>query len=965
MEQNEILHGFRLLCTQELPEIGARLHRMEYVKNGADLVWLERPDDNKTFSITFKTIPQDDTGVFHILEHSVLCGSRKYPVKEPFVELLKSSLQTFLNAFTSPDMTMYPVCSRNDQDFLNLIDVYMDAVLHPLSVENPNAFRQEGWHYELDSPQGELRCNGVVYNEMKGAYADPDRVLVGQMERLLFPDNCYGCESGGHPEHITELGYEQYLASHARFYHPSNARIFLDGQVALDAVLAKLDSFLRDYDRLAVDTHIPMQSPVHPEIGSALYEISPEEAGENRVLLAQGWVRSRFDEPEKRLACAVLANVLCGSNEAPLKKALLEQGLAEDVELSPQDSMQQNYLLLVVRNTSQEQMQQVWQTVEDTLRSLAVQGLDHKQLHAAINHLEFVSREMDFGSFPRGLAYNMNVLESWLYGGDPAQNLCFGPVFQALRSGVEEGLFEKLLAEGLLDNPHQARLCLLPSATLGEEKQRREQARLADIRSGWSAEETQAVIDQFQALRKAQQQPDSPEALGSLPMLSLKDIPEEVGDIPQELHSLEDVTCLHQGVETDGIVYLDLYFSLADLPQDQLSTVALLARLLGQMATEHFGVMELRREIDGNLGSLVLYPTVFAPDGHPEAAKPCLVVSASALEHKKEDIKRLVHEVLGSSRFDNDQYIRLLLRQIQISMEQNVSTSGSSYAAQRAGASFSAAMAVNEAFSGLDFLRRLQELNRDFDARFPALRQELEELCRSLFSRTRLTASVTGPWDPDWLSGLIHQLPNLPMGDAQRYQPAPVRREGIAIAAEVGFAAKAANLYTLGQHYSGSGLVAAQLLGLGYLWNTIRVKGGAYGTDMGLRSDGTLCLTSYRDPNPAGSLDSFDGAGEALRSFCQNSEGLDKYIISTVAATDPLMTPRTKGLMAAVLYFTGRDHASRQRLLREILHTSRADLEAFSRVLDAVCGRAGVCVVGGRACLEACGEKLDSITSLQ
>ncbi len=965
MEQNELLHGFRLVYTQELPEIGAKLHRMEYVQNGADLVWLERPDDNKTFSITFKTVPQDDTGVFHILEHSVLNGSRKYPVKEPFVELLKSSLQTFLNAFTAPDMTMYPVCSRNDQDFLNLIDVYMDAVLHPLSVENPHAFRQEGWHYELDSPQGELRCNGVVYNEMKGAYADPDRVLIGQLERLLFPDNCYGFESGGHPEHIPELDYEQYLASHARFYHPSNARIFLDGQVDLDTVLGKLDGFLRDYDRLAVDADIPMQKPVRPELSSASYEISPEEADENRVLLAQGWVYGRFDEPEKRLACTVLADVLCGSNEAPLKKALLEQGLAEDVELSPQDSMQQNYLLLVVRNTAPDKQQQVWQTVKDTLEGLAKQGLDHRQLHAAINHLEFVSREMDYGSFPRGLAYNMNVLESWLYGGDPAQNLCFGPIFQALRSGVEEGLFEKLLAECLLDNPHQARLCLLPSATLGQEKQQREQARLAAIRSGWSEEEVQTVIEQFQALRHAQQQPDSPEALASLPMLSLKDIPEEVGDIPQNLHSLEGVTCLHHGLETDGIVYLDLYFSLADLPQNQLSTVSLLAKLLGQVATEHFGVMELRREIDGNLGSLTVSPMVLAPDGHPEAAKPCLVVSVSALEQKKDDAARLTGEVLGGSLFDDEQHIRHLLRQMQISMEQDVSMSGNRYAAVRAGAGFSAAGAMNEAISGLEYLRRLQELNRDFEARFPALGQELQELCRQLFSRNRLTAAVTGSWDPAWLSGLILQLPDLPMGSTQCYQPAPVRREGIAIAAEVGFAAKAANLYALGQKRTGSGLVAAQLLRLDYLWNTIRVKGGAYGANMGLSSEGSLSLTSYRDPDPNRSLDSFDGAGEALRRFCRDSEGLDKYIISTVAATDPLMSPRLKGLVAGVRYFTGTDHASRQRFLREILHTSREDLEAFSRILDDVCAQAGVCVIGGRACLDACGQKLDSVTSLQ
>ncbi len=955
MKQGEILHGFRLRYTQDIPEIGAKLHRMAYEKNGADLVWLERPDDNKTFSIAFKTIPEDDTGVFHILEHSVLCGSRKYPVKEPFVELLKSSLQTFLNAFTFPDKTMYPVCSRNDRDFLNLIDVYMDAVLHPLSVENPAAFRQEGWHYELDS--GELRYNGVVYNEMKGAYAAPDTVLQGRMNRLLFPDNCYGFESGGQPEHIPELDYKRYLASHARFYHPSNARIFLDGSVDLDAVLAKLDGFLREYDALEMHTEIPMQHPVRPEEDCCFYEV--DEQAENKVLLAQGWVYGTFDEPLKKLTCGILSEVLCGSNEAPLKKALLERGLAEDVEFQSQDGIQQQYAVLVVRNTSQEKRAQVWQVIDQTLKDLVRRGVDSKQLHAVINHLEFVSREMDYGNLPRGLVYAMSSLESWLYDGDPAQNLCCTRMFQTLREKASEGWFESFIQTYLLDNPHQARLCLLPSSDLGEQKLREERGRLEAARASWSKADTEAVIEQFQSLRFAQQTPDTPQALATIPVLSVADVPEEVTRIPQTIHTVDGVTCLHQPVETDGIVYLDLYFSAADVPQEQLYLLSVLAKLLGQTATEHYGVMDLRSEIDGNLGHFGAASTVFAG----QAAVPYLTVSVSALERKKDDVIRLVSEVLNGSLFEDGQYIYNLLRQLQIGLEQSVAMSGSSYAAARAQAGFSAAGAVSEALSGLEFLRRLQAVNRDF--RFPALREKLRALGKTLFSRERLTLSVTGNWDSVWISGLLHTLPSSPMGTPVCYQAAPVRREGILIPAEVGFAAKAANLHALDQSYSGAGLVAAQLLTFGYLWNTIRVKGGAYGTDLSLQSTGDISLTSYRDPSPAQSLAAFDGAGEALRAFCTGQERLDKYIISTIAATDPLLSPRMKGMYAAICYFTGRTHASRQKLRREILHTTREDLERFSRTLDALTGCAGVCVIGGKAGLEDCGSLLDSVVSLQ
>lgn len=964
MRVDDKMHGFRVVHVQELPELRATLCRMEYEKNGADLIWLDRADDNKTFAITFKTIPRDDTGVFHILEHSVLCGSRKYPVKEPFVELLKSSLQTFLNAFTFSDKTVYPVCSRNDQDFLNLIDVYMDAVLHPLSVTEPSAFRQEGWHYELDDSQGTLRCNGVVYNEMKGAFASPDTVLEAEMDRLLFPDNCYGYVSGGHPDHITELTYATYLASHARFYHPSNARIFLDGSVDLDQVLARLDSFLSAYDRLVVEADIPLQAPVCPPEHSCRYEVGPEDMGKNRVILSQGWVMGSFAQQERILACSILAQVLCGSNDAPLKKTLLERGLAEDVSFLVMDGIQQPYAQLVIRNTAEKDRERIWTVVRETLEEQVREGLDHKRLNAVLDHLEFITREKDFGSMPRGLIYAFSALGSWLYGGDPAQGLCREQVFRSLRSQMAEGWFERFIQTVLLDNPHQARMCLLPSDTLGADRQRQEQKRLQTRKDAWDKQTAETVREQFRQLQIRQNTPDTPEELSTLPVLSLSDIPETIREIPQTVSRAEDVVLLHQPLETDGIIYLDLYFSLADIPREQLSQAAFFAKLLGQVATDHWDLTRLRSEIEGNLGRFSAYVTSFAPVDHWEEAHPCLVVSVSLLESKKAEALRVMEEVLRRSRFTDGACILNLLRQARLGMEQGILQMGNVYAAQRAAAGFSANSAVIEAVQGIDQLRWLQKTERAFDQIGEDLCGQMARLSQTLFARERVTVSVTGPCDRVWINAVLAVLPSAPMGNPAVFRPAAVRREGLQIPSEVGFAAKAVNLHSVHACYSGAAALSTQVLTYGYLWNTIRVQGGAYGTGLSIRAAGDLAITSYRDPRAGQSLARFSQVGEALRTFCGSGEPLDRYIISTVGEMDPLLTPRMQGVRAAGWYFTHQTPEVRRQIRRQLLHATAEELCEFSRVLDDACAAAGVCVIGGSQLLDGCGEALDSIETL-
>ena len=809
MQKNDVIHGFKAEYVQELPEIGARLVRMTYEKNGADLVWLDRKDDNKTFAIAFKTIPSDHTGVFHILEHSVLNGSAKYPVKEPFVELIKGSMATFLNAFTFPDKTMYPVCSRNPQDFLNLIDVYMDAVLHPLSINDPHAFRQEGWHYELDSPDGELKCNGVVYNEMKGAYASYDSVLSFEMQRLLFPDNCYGFESGGHPDHIPELTYESYLANHHRFYHPSNARIILDGAMDIDAVLKKLDSFLCEYDRLDVDADIPYQKPVAPEEKTAYYEIGAEEDESKKAILAEGWVVGDYSETEKLLALSVITDVLAGSNESPLTKALLDAGLAEDVSFHTMDGIQQSAAYLVIRSVDPAKEAEIRAVAEDVLKKQA-KGMDRKLLHSALSRMEFSTREKDFGGMPRGLVYAMTTLESWLYGGDPSQNLCSDAVFASLRKKIDEGWFEKLLEDTVLKNPHRAKLCLMPSKTLGEEKRAAEAERLKEVKKNLSAGDIERIISDFALLRSRQEAADTEEQLKSLPRLSVSDIPKKCEVTPQEVLSLDGVKVLHHPLETNGIIYLNLYFSLADILAENLGKAAFLASLIGQTATENHSALELSGELQSKLGRFYASTEVFAECGQTAEASPYITVRVALLESSKADAVSLIDEVLNRSVYTDTDFIYNILRQSRIAMEQRIAMRGDSYATMRANAASSAKGVVIEATQGISLLRNLQSADNDYQNCGAKFCRELADMAKHIFTKSGLTLGYTGEYDADWLSEVISKLSDSEKGENVKYQPTKVSREGFVIPAEIGFAAKASNLGAVGAEYSGAARVAAQ-----------------------------------------------------------------------------------------------------------------------------------------------------------
>jgi len=958
MKLNDIIHGFEVVNVTELSEINAVSYRMRYLKNGADLVWFDRDDENMTFAISFKTIPEDDTGVFHIIEHSVLCGSEKYPVKEPFVDLLKSSLQTFLNAFTFGDKTMYPVCSENKKDFLNLVDVYLDAVLHPLSISDPHAFRQEGWHYEMDSVDGELRYNGVVFNEMKGAYASPDTKLVADVNRALFPDNCYGFESGGFPPAIPDLSYEQYKACHAKFYHPSNSRIFLDGKVDIEAVLAKIDSFLCEYDKLDIDSDIPMQQPVCPDEIVDYYEIGPDESSENKCILGDAWVVGSFEDRQTALAMSILSDYFCGSNEAPLTKALLDRGLCENAEFINLDSMQQSAVLLSLRNADENKRGEIRELMMSILSEAAEKGLVRKRLEALLNHYEFENREKNYGSMPRGIVYAIITAETWLYGGEPEACMFNEKLLKALREGLDNGLFEDIIRRVFLENKHCAKVCLLPSYTVSEENEKAEAERLEAVRAQWSEEEKQAVVDSFRRFREKQETPDTPEQKATIPQLELSDIKEEITHRKEEVLEHKGLTLLSQDIETNGITYLDLYFNVDDIPVEKIAAAKLMISLLGELATENYSAIDLDSELDSNLGHFETGLDIFSCKG---SARPFVKVSVAVLENCKEKAAELVLEVLRRTRFDDEQMIAKFITQARISVEQGCVISGDRIAGGRIGASFCEAGVVSEYASGIESLRWLQSTEK---SDIKALCTELTGLRDKVFGVERLTVSITGKPDTEWLDSIVSGLGSSEKGERTEYKLFPVCKEAFRIPAEIGFAAKCSDLGASGDEYEGALAVASQILSLDYLWNEVRVKGGAYGTGANFGTSGGVSFTSYRDPSAAQSLKTFDSCPEALREICAGEESLDSYIISTVGSRQSVLNPRRTGRLHALSYFSGITEEDRQRNRTQIIHTDKESLLRAADMIERAIGKAGCCVVGGKAAIDACGDIFDRIESI-
>lgn len=959
MQVGTYIHGFEIKRIRELPELEGRLWEMTHEKTGAELCWLDRSDENKAFSVAFKTLPEDSTGVFHILEHSVLCGSDKYPVKEPFVELLKTSLQTFLNAMTYPDKTVYPVSSRNDQDFLNLMDIYLDAVFHPAIYRLPEIFRQEGWRYE---GEGENLCyQGVVLNEMKGALANPGTVLEAEMNRLLFPDNCYRHVSGGDPEHIPDLTYEQFIANHRKYYHPSNARISLVGSVDLDAALEKIDGFLFDFGRREVNFDIPTQAPVPAVTNTVPYEVGAEEPLAERTIISCGTLLGDYSTRERNFAASILADYLTGDNDAPLKRAILDAGLGQDMAVSIHDGIRQTWLSWDVWNTDASKLPAIRQAIRGTLENLVSNGLDRKRLEACCNHLAFRMRDRDSSGYPRSIGEALDMLESWLYGGDPADGLLVEDKMNALVARLDADYFTNLIRELLLDDSHSVTVVLTPSHTLGEEKAEKEAARIAAESATWTEEFKTELARQAASLALWQQTPDSSEAVAAIPVLSLSDLKEKPEPLAMAVTKRGNTTVLRHETGS-GLLYLHAYFSANDLKVEELPALVALTMVLGTMGTKRHSGEELQMLVKQKIGRLSFQP-VLLPGS--DADHCCVLVSAMAacLANQGESAVALMTEILNETSFTDRKLLRDLLNQSAISAQMALPSSGHIYAITHMGAYHTAHGIAREYTGGAELASWFKRISTADDTALDELLASMERLAKQVFVAERLTVSCS----ESVTDNLLDQL-TLPAGTAApeeaQYVPLGIRQEGIVIPAAVGFAGKGTNLKRHGEAFSGSIPVLANVLNFVYLWSEIRVRGGAYGCGFVGRDDGDIGYYTYRDPQPGRSLDVMDNAAAFVRTFCADEPDLTGFILSAVSALDPLLNAEGKMRAMENRYFKGTSYEDVCRLYSQLVHTTPADLLYLCDALDDITADNAVCVVAGQSQMDGCGDRISSRRAL-
>ena len=954
MQIGSSIHNFRITNVRSLPEMNCSLWELEHEKTGTLLVWLDRADENKTFAITFKTIPEDSTGVFHILEHSVLCGSNKYPVKEPFVELLKSSVNTFLNAMTYPDKTVYPLSSRNNKDFLNLLDVYMDAVLHPAIYQKPEIFRQEGWRYELREGQDPV-YQGVVLNEMKGAYASADAVLEHAMNRLMFPDNCYSAESGGHPEHIPDLTYEQFIANHRKFYHPSNSRIILSGSVDLDSALAHIDSYLKDYDRHVADFQIPMQAAVPYREERTIYEIGAEESAFNRTIVSCGCMLGRFDEQEKLYAATVLKDYLAGDNDAPLKHAVLSAGLGQDVKVQLHDGIQQNWISWEVWNTDEKKVDEIKAVVNRVLTDLAENGLDKGRLEACFNRFAFQLRDKDGGWASRSLSEALTMLDSWLYGGDPAQYLLTEDVLNALEAKLDSAYFADLIRTLFLENPHKAMSVLVPSQTLGKEKQEKEATRVAAECAVWTDADRVRIEAEGKTLAAWQQTPDTPEALNSIPVLKLSDIDPTPEKLPVTVSETNGITVLTHDIQ-NGLTYLNLHFDVSDLSMKELPVASLLTKLLGKLPTVNYSSAQLQMLTKQKVGKLRFIPNVYSG----KKASVHLGAEMVCLANQGETAVALLCEILTETLFEDKLLLKNLLNQIMMQLQMEFVGAGHQYAMTRACSMLTGPGAAKEAMVGSSFIQWVKAQCAADDGQLDEIAAQLKAVAGKAFCAKRLTVSLSSNAEK-LIDPVLRAFPKGSASGSAQLTPNTTDQIGLPIPAPIGFASKASNIKNYGGSFHGSIYVLTNVLNFSYLWNEIRVQGGAYGCGFAGRDDGDMFFYTYRDPQPGRSLNVFDKAVDFVRSFCAQKMDLTPMILGSMASADPLLNTQMKITVAENRYFKGITYEDVCRVRHELISTTHEDLLALTDVLKYVAEDNAVCVVAGQPLLEACGELISKI----
>ncbi len=963
---------YELVKEQALPEIQSAGYLLTHKKTGARVLCVENGDDNKVFSIGFRTTPQDSTGVAHIIEHTVLCGSDKYPAKDPFVELVKGSLNTFLNAMTYPDKTVYPLASCNIQDFKNLMSVYMDAVFHPNIYKNPMLFEQEGWHYEMEDENAPLTYNGVVYNEMKGAYSSPDSVLNEEIMKALYPDNAYAQDSGGYPVDIPNLTYEQFIEFHKTYYHPSNSFIYLYGDMDMEERLRWMDQeYLRRYDAIEIHSMVELQKPFDQVRNtSAFYSIGQDESEENNAYLA--WTRSvgtGFDMVED-MAYALLEYVLLEAPGAPVKQALVDAGIGADVYGYYDDHARQPYFVITAKGADVSQAEQFTNIIHSTLEGLVKEGISKKSLLAGLNNMEFRAKEADFGYYPKGLMYGLDCLCRWLYDDGAAfETMAFQQTYDALRKAVDTRYFEELIQKKFLDNTHGANIVLAPKRGYSQEMEKILSEKLSAIRDSLSLEERARIVEHTKALKAFQDTPSTKEELEMIPMLSVSDVEKKTAPLYIKEKSIEGVPAVHHDLFSGGISYINLEFDGHGLTGEDMSYASLLQTFLGNVSTEHYSYKDLGDEVMIKTGGIV--PSLNILTNKEDKSVVKLEMALKVLPAQLSEGLELLEEIMLRSDFTDQKRIRELVSQAKARMSTLIMERGDIIASTRACSYYAEDACLADLKGGVAFYQFLEELDGHFEERAEELTARLQEVSSKLFSRRNLLVSFTGE-EKDYQDfakaskALFAALPDVEVAELPWNVTLKKKNEGFKTASQVSYVARCGN-YRLADpalKFTGAFRVLKVWMSYEYLWVNIRVKGGAYGCAAQFLKKGDVRMSSYRDPKCGATSQVFLDAAKAVEGLELSDRDLTKYILGAINELDTPLTPAKKGAASLTAYLTGITEEDMQETRDQVLNTTVEDLRALAPYLRRAMEQDYICAVGNASQLEADKDIFDTVTNI-
>lgn len=956
----EDLKAYTVLSEEDIQDIGSRGYLLLHKKSYARVMLLENDDENKVFNIAFRTPPADSTGVAHILEHSVLCGSRQFPLKDPFVELVKGSLNTFLNAMTYPDKTMYPVASCNDQDFKNLMHVYLDAVFYPNIYKKEEIFRQEGWHYELRDEESPLCYNGVVYNEMKGAFSSPEEMMDREIFNTLFPDTAYGVESGGDPEHIPELTYEAFLDFHRKYYHPSNSYIYLYGNMDMKERLEWLDKeYLSGFEASVPDSEVRYQKAFDAPVERRLYyPIADHEPEEENAYLTWNVVVGDSLDVELNMAFQILEYALLSAPGAPLRQALLDAKIGKDIMGSYEDGILQPFFSVVAKNARAKDRDRFLELIHETLRQLADKGINRRALEAGINYFEFRFREADYASYPKGLMYGLDVFDSWLYDDEkPFAYLHQLNVFASLKEKIETGYFEGLLKEYLLENPHTAIVVVEPKKGLAKEMEQRTIERLAAHKASLSAQEIQELISRTEALEEYQTAEETPEALAAIPMLTRGDIGREAAKLYNELRTLSDMPVLFHNLPTNQIGYLTLLFDTKSVPRRLIPYMGLLKSVLGYVDTKRFSYAELFNEINANSGGIMCGIHILTKADDIQSCIGLFGVKAKCLYSQLGFVFDMIAEILTSSKLDDEKRLYEIIAQQKSRMQMSIPSSGHASAVSRVTSYYSVSGCMQEEISGIGYYKFIEGLEEQFETQKAAIIANLKELMKFLFRPENLMINYTA--DEEGYRMLEQSVPDFaqilctePVAEDPSAFTPHRNNEGFKTSGQVQYVAKGGNFRKDGYSYTGALQILKLILSYDYLWTNIRVKGGAYGCMSAFKRTGESYLVSYRDPNLDKTLAVFDGTPEYLRNFSADEHEMTKYIIGTISGLDTPLTPQGKGMLSFNAFFSGITEEDLQKERDEMLGAEACDIRNLADIVESVVSQNNICVIGSEAAID-------------